>query len=66
MAAKPPTLAEVRELLSELHYAADGGGALEQDNCLEAERVIRWLLNEYLRRGTHVCNDGDPKADRVA
>lgn len=63
---KPPTLDEVRYLLSELHYSADGGGPLDEDSAKECERIVRWLLNEYLRRGTHVSNGEPQEADRVA
>lgn len=65
-ATSPPTLLEVRDLLGELHYVADGGGDRDGDSAKEAERIVRWLLNEYLRRGVHVCNQSDPEADRVA
>jgi len=61
-----PTLAEVRYLLNELHHGAEDGGGLEPQECLDIERVLRWLLNEYLRRGEHVCNESDEEADRVA
>lgn len=52
-----PTLPEIRHLLNELHYIGDGGGAFEQDLATECERTLRWLLEQYLRRGTHTTND---------
>lgn len=57
LAAAIDSLDEGIVALDELYYVGDGGGVIEDDLAVKVEQMMRWLVEQYLRRGTHTAND---------
>lgn len=51
------SLPELRDLLSNLHHEIENQGGREGELFREAEETIRWLLDEYLKRGEMVTDE---------
>lgn len=55
-----PTLPEIRELLDDVYHEIDnhrGPDSPDGNLFFRAHETLRWLLDEYLRRGTHVVSE---------